>query len=320
MSLERGETLRVPIRGNARGAESRGTENHGAENHGAENQLHLAVQTWGAAGATPVLALHGWLDNAASFDPLAAALDGVRLLAVDLPGHGWSDHRRGGSYFFVDYLVDLLTLADRLELGCFALMGHSLGGAIAAAFAGAFPERVERIVLLDGFSPVTVEPRHTLDRLRAHVSARAAGQRSARVFADVEEAAERIAANRFGPGNEAARVLAARGTSPAPGGVIFRSDPLLRAGAPLSLARAHVDAFLSGVRCPTLAIRAIGGYPFHELTMARFRALVAHADWREIEGSHYVHMERPGEVAGLIQPFLTASSGVQPMPAAGTGL
>ena len=293
----------MPVRGNPRTAEGR---------------LHVVVQSWGATDGAPVLALHGWLDNAASFDPLAATLDGLRLLAVDLPGHGWSDHRAGGSYFFIDYLVDLHELVEQLELGRVALVGHSFGGAIAAAFAGAFPERVERVVLLDGFLPVTVEPGHAIERLRAHVTARAASRPTARVLADIEEAAVRIGANRNGPGLEAARLLAGRGTAPAPGGVVFRSDPLLRAGAPLALCRAQADAFVSGVRCPVFALRARGGYPYHESTTNRFRALVPHADWREIDGGHYVHMDRPREVAELIQPFLAAAAAVGPEPAAGT--
>ena len=52
----------------------------------------LRVLTWGEEDAPPVLALHGWLDNAASFIPLAAHLDGIRLVAIDAPGHGRSGH------------------------------------------------------------------------------------------------------------------------------------------------------------------------------------------------------------------------------------
>ena len=58
--------------------------------------LSLAARDWGPAAAPPVLALHGWLDNAASFDRLAPLLDGLRIVALDLPGHGRSVGRRRG--------------------------------------------------------------------------------------------------------------------------------------------------------------------------------------------------------------------------------
>ena len=64
---------------------------------------------WGSASDLPVLALHGWLDNASSFAPLASHLSGFQLLALDLPGHGHSQHRPPGMrYHLLDYVPAFL--------------------------------------------------------------------------------------------------------------------------------------------------------------------------------------------------------------------
>ena len=58
--------------------------------------LRLTARAWGPTDGVPVLALHGWLDNAASFDALAPQLPETRLVALDLPGHGGSEPRPPG--------------------------------------------------------------------------------------------------------------------------------------------------------------------------------------------------------------------------------
>ena len=122
-----------------------------------------------------VLALHGWLDNAASFVPLAAHLDGLDIAAPDLPGHGRSAHMPPGTdYTFVGAVHQVLDVADALGWERFALLGHSMGAGIASLVAAAVPERIERFVAIEalGALPETVE--QTVPRLRDAVLA--AGQ------------------------------------------------------------------------------------------------------------------------------------------------
>ena len=94
-----------------------------------------------------VLALHGWLDNAASFIPLAPHLHGIDLVAIDQPGHGRSAHLPPGTdYSFVGAINAILDVADALGWERFALLGHSMGGGISSLIAAACPERIERLV------------------------------------------------------------------------------------------------------------------------------------------------------------------------------
>ena len=60
--------------------------------------IEVAAKVWGKPGGLPVIGLHGWLDNAATFDLIAPHLEGVYLVALDLPGHGLSGHMPAGGY------------------------------------------------------------------------------------------------------------------------------------------------------------------------------------------------------------------------------
>ena len=106
--------------------------------------LQLAALRWHAGAPRRVLALHGWLDNAASFAGLAPRLDGCDTVALDLPGHGRSDHRPPGvHYHFVDFIPDVLAAADYLGWSQFALLGHSLGAGIGC-FTAAVARKLVR--------------------------------------------------------------------------------------------------------------------------------------------------------------------------------
>ena len=84
------------------------------------SSIRLVAKCWGNPDGLPVLAFHGWLDNAATFDNLAPLLPELRILSIDLPGHGHSDHRpSGSSYYFIDMVMDVIEVADVLGLESF---------------------------------------------------------------------------------------------------------------------------------------------------------------------------------------------------------
>ncbi|MCA8922854.1 MAG: alpha/beta fold hydrolase [Planctomycetes bacterium] len=269
--------------------------------------LQLGALAWGAPEGRPILALHGWLDNAASFSRLAPLVGEGRWVALDLPGHGLSEHRSPAQhYHFIDWVVDVSRAADALGWERFTLVAHSMGAAVAALVAGAEPERIERLVLLEGLGPNACPAEEAPERLAtslAHGRRRSRGTRQ-RVHSSVAEAAERLReVNRY-LSPEAAQTLVARGTRPCEGGVTWRADARLRDVSPMRMTEEHVLAFLRRITCPTLVIRAKDGHAFDpELIRARVAA-IKDAHYVELPGHHHLHLDEPEPVAAALREFL----------------
>ena len=150
--------------------------------------LCIAACEWGDPAGAPVLALHGWLDNCGSFAPLGRLLGGVRLIALDLPGHGHSSHRSvDGTYNIWQDVGVVHAVAEQLGWQRFALLGHSRGGAIATLTAGTFPERIDRLGLLDSFVPLTTDGADAPEQLRSAILERSGrSARAPKIYPDRE--------------------------------------------------------------------------------------------------------------------------------------
>ncbi len=272
--------------------------------------LRMAAREWGGGSGRPVLALHGWLDNAASFDRLAPLLEGLQLVALDFPGHGRSDHWPVGHiHHFVDWVPAVLAAADALGWQRFSLVGHSMGAGVAALVPGVAPERVERIALLEGFGPMTSPAEQTPEQLaRALRSESELANASARVFPDLAAA---VAARRRNSDidSESARMLVERSIEPCAGGVRFTYDPRVKTRSRLRLTEEQVLAFLRAIRCPVLAVRASGGWPYPEQVLVERLAVVADVRTVQVEGGHHVHLTHPERVAPLIREFFDDAEG-----------
>ena len=272
--------------------------------------LRLAARAWGDPSAKRrVIALHGWLDNAASFDPIAPLIDDVYLIALDLPGHGRSDHRpRGNWYHFIDNLADVLAAADALGFERFTLLGHSLGGAISSMLAAAAPERVEELWLIEALGPISTEPAKALPVLRQAVADRAgAGAKTLRIFPSLEVA---VAARRQANGlsQRAAELLVERGTTAVAGGWTWSSDPRLTLTSAIRLTEEQILAYLSGIVCPTLLVLADPSPPWLPPSVVDERVKrIPDLSLQRIAGTHHVHLEDPAPVAAAIAAFRARS-------------
>jgi pimeloyl-ACP methyl ester carboxylesterase len=270
----------------------------------------FAALRGGRPGATPLLALHGWLDNAASFLPVAPWLTPhFDLVALDFPGHGYSPHRPKGSwYHFVDWLDDVLAAIEALGWSRCHLLGHSLGGAVASAFAAAAPERIDRLVLIEALGPLPAVPGNAVAALRGALQERSRiGDKRLRVFSDPAQAiAARMQANDLS--EAAARLLVERALAPVEGGFVWRSDARLTLTTPQRAHEDQVREWVRGIEAPSLVIAADppSAVLQHEQLRARFGLL---RDGRVVHlaGHHHLHMENPQPVAQAILEFLAAS-------------
>ncbi len=267
----------------------------------------VAALAWGPADGAPVLGLHGWLDNAATFQRLAPLLPaGLRLVAADLPGHGLSEHRpAGAAYDFVGWIVDVLDMADALGWERFALLGHSLGGMIGLCAAGTAPERLSRVVTIDALGPLTREAAEAPAALARAISDRRSYlDRRPRPHADLEAAARFLQVANQALDHRAALVLAARGTRSTPEGLVWRADPRLRTGSLLRFTEAHVEAFFGHVACPVQVIHAEAGWPEVAEQIQRRLGWLPDARVVKVPGSHHAHLVNPEDMAAVVGSFL----------------
>jgi pimeloyl-ACP methyl ester carboxylesterase len=260
--------------------------------------LRLRALAWGPSEAPPLLALHGWLDNAGSFAYLAPLLAGRRqVIALELPGHGHSDHLPPGmQYHFVDYVRMVQAATDVLGLERYALLGHSLGAGVAALLAAAAPERIEKLLLIEGLGPIGDDGHHTLRRFRDALASTATG-RSLRAFPSVEMA---ISARTMASGlpAEQARPIVERGLRQTDAGWHWRSDPRLNRTSPVRLAETQIHALLHGIEAPTALLLSRPDTPYLPAAMMQARAAcVANIAVSHMDGGHHLHLEHPGAVA-----------------------
>ncbi|MFC5698595.1 alpha/beta fold hydrolase [Pseudomonas sp. GCM10022186] len=269
--------------------------------------IELAAHLYGPEDGQPVIALHGWLDNANSFARLAPCLPGLRIVALDFAGHGLSAHRApGASYLLWDYAADVLLVAEQLGWERFSLLGHSMGAIVSVMLAAAMPERVERLALIDGLMPYTGEAEQAPAKLGEALRAQLAlPDKRKPVYADIDRAVQARMRGTGAVSREAAELLARRGLMPVHGGYTWRTDSRLTLPSPLRMTRAHAVAFARAVQCPAMLVLAEEGLLHVE---PKFSSLMEGLsfDVRLLPGKHHLHLDDEAgaqAVADCFNPF-----------------
>lgn len=259
------------------------------------NGMNFAAQEWGDSTQLPVLALHGWLDNAASFFALAPRLNNLHIVALDMAGHGQSDHRPGQmAYTPLDDINDILAVADYLGWSRFALLGHSRGAIIGTLAAGAFPERFIALGLVEGLLPEPARPEDAPRQLASAIQGlRVQKQKTPSVYPDINIAIKARERGMFPLGHEAAKALTERGViAHASGGVSWSTDPRLLAPSMLKLSREHLHAFVDHVGAPIKLILADEGLPKLYANYLQEVEQFPRVDYEVLSGGHHLHMEQ----------------------------
>ncbi|MCR9276824.1 MAG: alpha/beta hydrolase [Pseudomonadaceae bacterium] len=270
--------------------------------------LTLRAQQWGNPEGEPTFALHGWLDNAATFARLAPELPELNLIALDSAGHGLSEHRPAGVPYVPMFDVqELLAAAAWLEWETFNLIGHSRGAALAGEFAGYFPERVEKVVLIDNIlttGGATPRERISINRYTMKQSLRAL-DREVPIYPDLDSLIALVCKNTK-VSQDAARLLLERGHIEVDGGVTWRTDPKLRTRTPLRLPCEQVDEIMRRSASPALLIIAEEGEPWFHDELERRQEHHPNLATITLPGTHHLHLEADtwAAVAAEIRAFL----------------
>ena len=269
------------------------------------NGVQLAAKEWGTPDGMPIIALHGWLDNANSFDKMLPFLEGMHVIAVDMAGHSQSGFRSADSgYDIWQDIADVLAISQQMGWDRFALLGHSRGAIVSALVAGTFPELVTHSLLIDSYFPIPNKPANAATQLAKAITDsqkfRAFSPSAFNTLADAINA--RV--NGFVPlKEEAAAILAKRGVAEEDGKFFWRNDQRLKASSMVTFTKDQCESFFTSIKCPIMLIKAESGLLSGPI-QPQLLDWVPHIEVVSMAGSHHLHLEDQAEqVAQKAQQF-----------------
>jgi pimeloyl-ACP methyl ester carboxylesterase len=277
-------------------------------------RLRLHYVDWGNPTAPTLVLVHGNRDHARSWDWVARTLRrDWHVVAPDLRGHGDSDWVQGGPYAIADNVLDLANLIDALGPGPVTLVGHSLGGSVTVMYSGVYPERVRKLVSIEGLGP----PPAMIERMRARpphermqdwvLQMRDLAGRQARRYPSLEAAAKRMREENAFLSEEQALHLTAHGVNRnEDGSYSWKFDNYTRNFAPYRFDVDDMRTLWKRITCPVLLIR--GADSWASDAVADGRAAVFQ-DARAItipEAGHWVHHDQLDLFLEALDEFLAA--------------
>jgi pimeloyl-ACP methyl ester carboxylesterase len=274
--------------------------------------LRYHVRTWGDAQAPKIFLLHGWMDVSASFQFLVDCLRREwYVVAPDWRGFGLTAWARDG-YWFPDYYADLDALLDIYQPDTPAnLVAHSMGGNIACTYAGIRPQRVAKLVSIEGFGLSRIQSDEAPARYARWLK-QLREPPHFKSYASFDAVAERLQKNNPRLSDEKARFLAQHWAKQvAPGEVVLHSDPKHKIVNPVLNRIEEVLACWRRVTAPVLWIagadsKAPGWHADSKAQLAERKA--AFAKLRQItleQCGHMMHHDQPEQLAAVIEDFLT---------------
>ena len=274
--------------------------------------LRYHVRHWPSRGAPKVVLLHGWMDVSASFQFMVDELRGEwDVYAPDWRGYGQTDWGKSDCYWFPDYLADLDYLLDLIGAPVH-LVGHSLGGNVACMYAGVQPERVAKLVNLEGFGMTATRPEDAPKRYARWLK-ELHDRPGLRPYANFAELARRLKdANPRLTADRADFLARHWGRESDDGRVVLRGDPAHKIVNPVLYRYEEVRACWQQVRSPVLWVDAdesttLKRIGIDEAHYAERRAAFTNLTYATVpQAGHMLHHDQPKAVAALIEAFLAA--------------
>ena len=273
------------------------------------NGLTVRGLSWGDNKLPPLLMLHGWLDNAASFSLLAPFFPDNFVVAIDLTGHGKSDRRSAdANYQIWDDLPEIMGVVEHLGWAEFDLLGHSRGAIIASLLASSFPEKIKHLVLLDAIAPQAVAEQDFPAQLRKYLEQKPSLVNAKnRVFADLKDAV--IQREKSGLTGAAAKLIVERGVTRCDEGLTWTTDRRLYGASAVKLTQGQIHAVLQSLTMPALLLLAEGGRMALAVELENYLKSAPLLQVGFVAGGHHFHMENSvASVADRIQSLFQGDS------------
>jgi pimeloyl-ACP methyl ester carboxylesterase len=275
--------------------------------------LAIHYLEWGEPSGIPLVLVHGFLDQAHSWKFLTAELEKrarqpLRIIAPDCRGHGESGWvGAGGYYHFPDYVFDLDCVIQSLGVKQCRLIGHSMGGTIAFIYSGSFPERVDKLVLIEGVGPVGMDFSDAPPRMKSWITeVRERGRHHFREYTSIAAGAGQLQQTNPRLTREQALDLAQAGMKQNDKGKwIWKFDPLHRTAAPQPFYTAQAIEFFRRIQCPVLIVDGSESRQTRRTDkQERYDAIANHHRVTIDHAGHMVHQDNPVKLAEAIATFL----------------
>ncbi len=276
-------------------------------------RLRLHYVDWGNEEAPPLLLVHGGRDHCRNWDWVAQELKAdYHIIAPDLRGHGDSQWLLGGGYATIDYVYDIAQLVRQTGIRDIALIGHSMGGAVALAYAGLYPQKVRKLLAIEGMGAAPsmddATPGH--ERLLAWVeNLRALSGRIPKRYATLEDAFQRMQQANPHLSEEQARHLTIHGSNQNEDGTYsWKFDNYMRAWSPVGLSARQTFGLYRRIVCPTLLLQ--GGESWASDPKEDGRLDYFH-DARSMvveDAGHWLHHDQLGRFLAIAKRFLDEPS------------
>jgi len=272
-------------------------------------RLKLHYVDWGNSDLPPLLLLHGGRDHCRSWDWVAAELRArYHVVAPDLRGHGDSAWAIGSTYSMIDYVLDLAAFLKSLELVPVSIIAHSLGARVALQYAGMYPERVTKLVAIEGLGPPAGlgKPVSAVARMLQWVrEMQSLARRSPRPYATLDEAVARMQEANPHLTADQARHLTVNGVIRHEDGTYaWKFDNFVRAVSPYLFNVDEAREFWSHITCPVLLVRGSESWAPDPVAEGHATAFRDPQIMTIARAGHWVHHDQLDEFLRGVRPFL----------------
>jgi pimeloyl-ACP methyl ester carboxylesterase len=272
------------------------------------HRLKLQLWDWGQDGKPPLLLVHGGLDHARNWDWVARSLrDHFHVFAMDLRGHGNSQWAPGASYSIPEHVLDIATLVDLLSndalgRGPVHLIGHSLGGVLTLTYAGLYPDRVRKVIAIEGLGfpashrihkPAPERLRAWIEDVRKIGEARGVDRLDHRTYPNLAAAADRMKEVNPHLSDAVARHLTLHGTNwNADGSLSWKFDNYVRSLPPFGHSVEDLRSIFSRITCPVQLFWGLESWLPDPDSDDRVSAIANHRLVKVPGAGHWVHHDR----------------------------
>ena len=250
---------------------------------------------------TVLIFLHGYLDNAASFSSILPFLAKYPCVAIDLAGHGHSEHRSADAhYHLVDYSYDLHRFVNTQKIKNVILVGHSLGAIVCSIYAATQPKALIGFIAIESIGPLSQSEQTTAEQIKHSFESRDRAYKAIKQPKSMVELVKARCAISDLSSAMAETILQRNVKQDPNGSLLWRTDKRLRTKSPMRMTEAQANNVIANIACPRALVIGSDGFDKIKRILNERSSLFDHVDTVEFQGGHHVHLDAPEQVAQFI--------------------